>query len=108
VSPMIHVIATIEVKPGQRGALLAEFQRIVPLVRAEAGCIEYGPTVDVASGIAVQGTLRENVAVIIEKWENLDALKAHMQAPHMAEYRLRVKDLVVAVQLQILQPASPK
>jgi quinol monooxygenase YgiN len=102
---MIHVLATIEVKPGQRDAFLAEFHRIVPLVQAEAGCIEYGPTVDVASGISVQGPLRGNVAVIIEKWESLAALKAHMQAPHMAEYRVRVKDLVVGVQLQILHPA---
>jgi quinol monooxygenase YgiN len=102
---MIHVIATITVKPGQRDAFLAEFHRIVPAVHAEAGCLEYGPTVDAASGIAVQGPLRENVAVIIEKWASLEALKAHMQAPHMAEYRVRVKDLVVSVQLQILQPA---
>jgi quinol monooxygenase YgiN len=102
---MIHVLATIEVKPGQREVFLAEFHRIIPMVHAEAGCIEYGPTVDVASGIAVQGPLRENVAVIIEKWESLAALKAHMQAPHMAEYRVRVKDMVVGVQLQILEPA---
>ena len=102
---MIHVIATIHVKPGQRDAFLAEFHRIVPLVHAEAGCIEYGPTVDVASGIAVQGPLRENIAVIIEKWASLDALKAHTQAPHMAEYRVAVKDLVVCVELQILTPA---
>lgn len=102
---MIHVIATIEVKPGKREAFLAEFQRIVSLVRAEAGCLEYGPTIDVDSGISVQGPLRENVAVIVEKWESLPALKAHLQAPHMAEYRLRVKDLVAGVQLQILQPA---
>jgi quinol monooxygenase YgiN len=102
---MIHVIATINVKPGQRDAFIAEFQRIVPLVHAEAGCIEYGPTVDVASGIAVQGPLRANVAVIIEKWASLDALKAHMHAPHMAEYRVRVKDYVESVQLQILTPA---
>src|SRR5450432_2067369 len=101
---MIHVIATIHVTPGQRDAFLAEFHRIVPMVHAEAGCIEYGPTVDVASGVAVQGPLRENVAVIVEKWESLDALKAHMQAPHMAEYRVRVKELVVGVQLQILEP----
>ena len=102
---MIHVIATINVKPGKRDAFLAEFQRIVPLVHAEAGCIEYGPTVDVASGIIVQGPLRENVAVIIEKWESLDALKAHTSAPHMADYRVRVKDFVESVQLQILTPA---
>jgi quinol monooxygenase YgiN len=102
---MIHVIATITTKPGKRDALLAEFHRIVPLVHAEAGCIEYGPTVDVASGISVQGPMRENIAVIIEKWESLDALKAHTQAPHMADYRVRVKDLVESVQLQILAPA---
>ncbi len=102
---MIHVIATITVKPGTRDAFLAEFHRIVPLVRAEVGCIEYGPTVDVASGMAVQGPLRANVAVIIEKWESLDALKAHTNAPHMAEYRVRVKDYVESVQLQILAPA---
>ena len=102
---MIHVIATITVKPGRREAFLAEFHRIVPLVHAEAGCIEYGPTVDVASGMSVQGPPRENVAVIIEKWESLDALKAHTNAPHMAEYRVRVKDLVESVVLQILMPA---
>jgi len=102
---MIHVLATIEVKPGKREAFVAEFHRIMPMVRAEAGCIEYGPTVDVASGIAMQAPLRENVAVIIEKWESLAALKAHMQAPHMAEYRVRVKDMVVGVQLQILESA---
>ena len=102
---MIHVIATIEVKPGKRDAFLAEFHRVMPLVRAEAGCLEYGPTVDVASGIGAQGPLRDNVAVIVEKWESLAALQAHLQAPHMAEYRVRVKELVVYVQLQVLQPA---
>ncbi len=102
---MIHVIATIEVKPGKRDAFLAEFHRIMPLVHAEAGCIEYGPSVDVASGLLMQGPLRENIAVIIEKWESLAALKAHTQAPHMAEYRVAVKDLVVGVTLQVLQPA---
>ena len=102
---MIHVIATITVKAGKRDDFLREFHRIVPLVHAEKGCIEYGPTVDVASGMAMQGPLRESVAVIIEKWESLDALKAHSQAPHMAEYRVRVKDFVESVTLQILTPA---
>lgn len=101
---MIHVIAAIEVKPGQRAAFLREFLRIVPVVHAEAGCIEYGPTIDIASGAPAQGPVRDDVAVIVEKWESLAALQAHMQAPHMAEYRQRVKDLVVRVQLQVLAP----
>ena len=102
---MIHVIATIEVHPGKRDAFLAEFHRIVPLVHAEAGCIEYGPAVDAVTGLAMQASAREDVAVIIEKWAGLDALKAHMHAPHMAEYRLRVRELVQRVHLQVLTPA---
>src|SRR5260370_42362869 len=98
---MIHVIATIEVAPGKRDALLAEFRRNVPLVRAEAGCIEYGPTVDVKAELPVPVPFRDNVVVVVEKWESLDALRAHMVAPHMQEYRGRVKDFVVRVQLQL-------
>jgi quinol monooxygenase YgiN len=102
---MVHVLASIEVAPGKRDAFLAEFNRIVPLVRAEVGCLEYGPAVDVATGLAAQPPLRANVVVAIEKWDSLDALRAHLAAPHMAEYRVRVKDLVVGVQLHVLQPA---
>ena len=100
---MIHVIATIEVHEGKREAFLAEFRKLVPLVRAEVGCVDYGPTIDLPSGIAVQIPPRPNVATIVEKWESLDALRAHLAAPHMADYRVRVKDLVAGVQLQVLQ-----
>jgi quinol monooxygenase YgiN len=102
---MIHVIATIDVTAGRREAVLAEFHRIAGLVRAEAGCLEYGPAVDLASGAPSQIPLRENVVTVVEKWESLDALRAHFTAPHMLEYRGHVKDLVTRVQLQILEPA---
>jgi quinol monooxygenase YgiN len=102
---MIHVIATIEVTPGRRDALLAEFRKLVPLVRAENGCLEYGPAVDVASGLAAQMPPRADVVTVVEKWADLDALRAHLAAPHMAEYRTRVKDLVRQVTLHVLQPA---
>ena len=102
---MIHVIATIELAPGQRQAFLREFHLLVPKVRAEAGCIEYGPTVDVASGIPAQGTPRDDVVTVVERWADLPALQAHLTAPHMQEYRGRVKELVRGTKLQILQPA---
>jgi quinol monooxygenase YgiN len=101
---MIHVIATIEVAAGKREEFLAAFRQVVPLVRAEAGCLEYGPTVDVPTGIPAQGQPRDNVVTVVERWQSLEALKTHLGAPHMLEYRSRVKDLVSRVQLQILQP----
>lgn len=102
---MIYVIASIEVNPGKKAAFLDEFHALVPKVHAEAGCIEYGPTVDADSGIEAQGGVRERVVTIVEKWESLDHLKAHLAAPHMGEYREKVKGLVAGVSLQILEPA---
>jgi len=101
---MIHVIATVEVKPGKREAFLAEFHKNMPNVHAEKGCIEYGPTVDVKTDIKTQIPLRENTVTIVEKWESLQALQAHLQAPHMGKYRERVKDFVASLMLQVLEP----
>lgn len=102
---MIHVIATIHLKPGCRAKFLEEFHRLMPFVHAENGCIEYGPTIDVNAGLPTPTPFREDVAVIVEKWSDLAALKAHLVAPHMGDYRIRVKDLVNSVELQILEPA---
>ena len=49
--------------------------------------------------------LKSGAVTILEKWESLNALKAHLAAPHMAEYREKVKDLVVGVKLQVVEPA---
>ncbi|MCI0529415.1 MAG: antibiotic biosynthesis monooxygenase [Nitrospira sp.] len=102
---MIYAIATIQLVEGKRDAFLEEFHKLVPKVRAEVGCIEYGPTMDVKTNIAAQGPLREHVVTIVEKWENIESLEAHVKAPHMLEYRAKVKDWVVSTSLQVLQPA---
>ena len=101
---MIFVIADIQIAPGQRDAFVAEFKKLVPSVLAEEGCIEYGPAVDALTDLEKQHT-DESVVTIVEKWESLDALKAHLIAPHMAPYREAVKDMVVGSQLRILEPA---
>ena len=101
---MIHVIATIEVKPGAREELLAVMRQNVPLVLAEQGCIAYTPTVDVASGLPVQPALREDVVTIVEAWESLEHLRSHLRTPHMLSYREKVKDLVKGLEVQVLQP----
>ena len=103
---MIHVIATIELVPGGRAAFLEEFRKLVPLVRAEDGCLAYGPNLDLSTDIAAQLPLRDDVVTVMEQWRDLPALKAHLTAPHMQAYRPRVKDLVQAVRLQVLEPVE--
>ena len=102
---MICVIVTIEVAAGRRDDLLALFREIVPKVRAEDGCIEYGPIIDVPSGLEAQSLPQDNSLVILEKWESIDALKAHLQTLHMAEYFRQAEDLRLSMNLRILQPA---
>jgi quinol monooxygenase YgiN len=101
---MIHVLATVEVAPGRREDYLREFRKVIPDVHREKGCIEYGPAVDIPTGLPVEIPLRDNVVVIIEKWESLDDLKAHLAAPHMKVYRAAVKDLIKGMQVQVLKP----
>lgn len=100
---MIHVIADIHIAPGKRDEFLEIFRRLMPLVHAEEGCIDYGPTVDAQTGIAAQRRL-ENVVTVVERWSSVAALEAHLAAPHMADYREQVKDLVTNVELRILEP----
>lgn len=102
---MIHVIAEIDLKPGVRDAFLEVFRANVPNVLAEDGCIAYAPTVDLPSGLSAQGPARGDTVTVVERWESLEHLRAHLAAPHMAVYRERVKDWVIGVTLRVLQEA---
>lgn len=102
---MIHVLATVNVVEGKRSAFLAEFHQVIPKVRAEDGCIEYGAAVDVVTNLPAHVGPREQTVVIVEKWRDLAALENHLMAPHMLAYRERIRDLVENVSLQILEPA---
>jgi quinol monooxygenase YgiN len=102
---MIHVIADITIKEGQRDAFLRLFHEIVPAVLAEEGCLAYGPTIDVDSGLGVQEACRANLVTVMEQWESVDALKKHLEMPHMEEFRGKVADIVDGLALRVCEPA---
>ena len=103
---MIHVIATIELTPGTRKAFLDVFRKLIPDVRAEKGCLEYGPAIDSQTDLSNQAKVGPDKVVVMEKWEDIAALKAHSVAPHMDSYRVNVKDYVLGVNLLVLDPAE--
>ena len=98
---MICVIATIKAKAGRRNELLACIKNNLANVHAETGCLEYQPMVDTESSLGAQ-ELDENVVTMVEKWETIANLNAHAVAPHMLEYREKVKDIVESVSLKVL------
>jgi quinol monooxygenase YgiN len=99
---MIHVLAIITTKPNQRSKVLEIFKANVPAVRAEAGCIEYGPVIDVDGADPAFGP---DTFVVVEKWESMDALQAHAVAPHMKAYAEKTRDLIAKRAVHVLTPA---
>ena len=102
---MIHVIAIITTKPGKRDEVLGHFRANVPAVRAEKGCIEYGAAVDADPALPVQTKYGADTFIVVEKWESMDALKAHAAAPHMAAYAAKTKEHIASRVIHILSPA---
>ena len=103
---MLHVIAIVQAKPGQRAAILEAIRANLPAVRAERGCIEYGPAIDAPSVGPFQTNAGPDTLFVIEKWADADALKAHAAAPHMAAYAAKVKDVIASRVIHVLASAE--
>lgn len=101
---MIHVIASISVKPAFVKEFLTIFKENVPAVLAEDGCMMYVPAIDVNTGLPPQ-VLAPAEVTIIEQWESVEALHAHLATPHMLEYKDKVKEMVADVSIKVLTEA---
>ena len=99
---MVHVLAIITAHPGKRIQLLELFQAVIPTVREEQGCIEYGVAVDVPNADPAFGP---DTYVVIEKWESMEALKAHSVAPHMKAFGAAAGGLIAKRAVHVMEPA---
>ena len=106
VAAVIHVLAEISLRPDARDAFVAEFSRVAPLVRAEDGCIEYQGALEIATGIAAQAPVREDVFTVVEKWRDEAALAAHLAASHMDDHRARARSLTQGTVIRVLRSVS--
>lgn len=103
---MIHVIARITAKPGQRDAILEAFGRNRPNVLAEDGCIEYGAVIDAENGGKVQSPIGSDTFLVVEKWESMEALQAHGASAHMAAYAAETKEFLAERVIHVLAPVG--
>lgn len=73
----LTILAQITANPGHEELLRSELEKLVPITRAEAGCIRYDLHRD-----------NENPGffAFYETWESRELWQAHMNAPHLAAY----------------------
>ena len=102
---MIHVVAIITAKPGQREAVLRLFQANRPAVLQEEGCIEYLPVVDEPDFGPAQTPIGPDSFIVIEKWASAEALRAHGAAPHMVAYGKATREMLAGRTIHVLTGA---
>ncbi len=90
---MIYISVTMIIKKGKMEEFLVECQRIRPIVLAEPGCLMYDYTREMASGSEQQEAVDPNCITLYEKWESIETLNVHSEAPHMKEFVSRVSPM---------------
>jgi len=73
----LTILAQITAAPGKEDLVRTELEKLVPITRAEAGCIQY----DLHAGNENPGFF-----VFYENWESRELWQEHMNAPHLAAY----------------------
>ena len=74
----VVIAGTFRVPPENLAAFKPHMQKMLAASRAEDGCLVYSYAEDVAQ----PGLIR-----VFEAWRDQACLDAHIQAPHMAEWR---------------------
>jgi quinol monooxygenase YgiN len=100
---MLHILVTMQIKDGSMEEFLAICAELRPLVLQEKGCLAYEYTREVPSPLGIQEPLETNRITLIERWESLEALQAHLEAPHMKQAGPRMKDLRSSVTARVLE-----
>lgn len=92
---MIHVIATLTIKPGSADVLKAAALPAIAATRGEKGCLSY----DLFHSVSEPETM-----VFVERWETRADLTAHSKQPHLAAWREASAPHLVKRVIEIVHP----
>ena len=73
----LTIVAHIHARPEKKDLVKTELEKLIPVTRAEAGCIQYDLHQD-----------NDNPAhfLFYENWQSRELWQNHMNAPHIAAY----------------------
>ena len=73
----LTIIANIKVNSGKVDLVKAELEKLIPVTRAEKGCLQYD---------LHQDNEDPEHFLFYENWESRELWQTHMNAPHLAAY----------------------
>ncbi len=104
---MLHAIAFIVARSGQREALIKELEAYIPQVKAQPGCHECVILVDSNEMGGPQAPMAADRFAIWQKWDNIDALRSHMASPVLRDFFIRHRDSIANRMLQVMSEVTP-
>ena len=88
----VWVLCRFDLRPeADRAAYVAQTKEVLDTVRAEKGCCEYRLLGDAATDWEKPQRFGDRTLWMLEKWESVDALKAHLETPHMKAFGPKVR-----------------
>lgn len=81
----LTIVAHIHANPGRIELVKAELEKLVPITRAEPGCIQYD---------LHQNNDDSAHFIFYENWESRESWQLHMNAPHLVAYTKAIEGAV--------------
>ena len=100
----VYVLCRFDLKPdADRADYIKKTLDVVPTVRAEAGCLGYTLLEDAKTDWDKPQRFGERTLWMLEKWASIDALKAHLETPHMKAFGPTVRPMRTNGTFHVLQ-----
>ena len=104
----VWVMCRFDLKPEtSRAEYIAKTRAIVDTVRAEKGCCEYRLLGDAVTDWEKPQRFGERTLWMLEKWESIEALKAHLETPHMKAFGPTVRPMRANGTFHVLEDVAP-
>lgn len=81
----LTIVAHIKAKAGHEAAVLAELEKLIPITRAEEGCLQYDLHSDNSD---------PTYFMFYENWTSRELWQTHMSAPHLDAYMSATEGMV--------------
>jgi len=100
----VWVMCRFDLKPeADKAAYVEKTRAILGAVRAEEGCCEYRLLGDAVTDWEKPQRFGERTLWMLEKWESVEALKKHLEAPHMKAFGPTVRPMRSGSTFHVLQ-----
>ena len=100
----VWVLCRFDLKgDADRTAYVTRTRAILDAVRAEAGCLEYRLLGDAETDWDRPQRFGARTLWMLERWASVEALKAHLETPHMKAFGPTVSPLLSASTFHVLQ-----